>query len=87
MPPVDFVDKMVFRFLDDGFGVDIKPARDGGIIFGVILPYHPFKQINRYIDDELSPSEVIEVFWDLAQSIRKLERNDIKKQLRANSGG
>ena len=79
METVDFVDAMVAKFMEDSFGVEIKPSEDDGIIFTVILPYYPFKQISRYISEDLTPNEMALVYWDLSRSIRRLERNDIRR--------
>lgn len=79
MQTADFIDAMVAKLMEDGFGVEIRPSKDDGIIFGVILPYYPFKQINRFIANDLRPNEMALIFWDLSRSIRRLERNDVKR--------
>lgn len=82
METVDFTDAMVAKFMEDGFGVEIRPSNDSGIIFGVILPYYPFKQINRFIAEDLRPNEMALIFWDLSRSIRRLERNETRRMAR-----
>ncbi len=82
MDTQNFLEWMSDKFLCDGFYVRISVNRDALINFHVILPDYPSYQITRTIPDNMTPSEMGELYFDIATSIRRLERYAESRQQR-----
>lgn len=77
-----FLEWMSDKFLEDGFIVKISISKDEQAIFHVIIPEYPHYQTSRAIPENVRPIEMGAMYFDIATSIRKLERYADEKSRR-----
>lgn len=80
METQNFIEWMSDKFLHDGFFVKISFTRSNDLIFSLILPDFPNYQASRAIPDDMTHREMLSLYFDIATSIRKLERHAENRQ-------
>ena len=69
--------RIITRLSEDGYDLEIHDQGDSV----VLKVYSDNIQVNRYVTYDLTPRELIFVFWDISNTLKRMERKVGKVKL------